>query len=321
MIIKVSKKIKILFLIIKVKLKTNFNISFKLAKFYSRWEVISDSVDDSIEFHNCNKATFKNLSKFKKSNTLFILGSGPSINLVSERNWEKIAKADSIGFNKFMAHNFVPTFYHSEAEMSYLDTTIEVFNIRKKDFKNIPIIFNAWHWDIINNGIKDLNFLNKENLYFSIPRRYTGLNENELSDMLYKIYNNILYRKETFLFHHSSSLILMITFAVMMQYKEIVLIGFDLYDNNYFYLEKNIHLNDCVNVFYKKSYDTYTANKTNQHLTTQVGKVGNISENNTIDTFKIVKKNVLDPLEIKIYSASKKSLLNEFIDPYENFFV
>ena len=114
------------------------------------------------------------------------------------------------------------------------DTTIEVFNIRKKDFKNIPIIFNAWHWDIINNGIKDLEFLNKENLYFSNPRKYTGLNENELSDMLYKIYNNILYRKETFLFHHSSSLILMITFAVMMKYKEIVLIGFDLYDNNYY---------------------------------------------------------------------------------------
>ena len=71
-------------------------------------------------------------------------------------------------------------------------------------------------------------------MYFSNPRKYTGLNENELSDMLYKIYNNILYRKETFLFHHSSSLILMITFAVMMKYKEIVLIGFDLYDNNYF---------------------------------------------------------------------------------------
>ena len=52
-----------------------------------------------------------------------------------------------------MAHNFVPTFYHYEGEISYLDTTIEVFNIRKKDFKNIPIIFNAWHWDIINNGI------------------------------------------------------------------------------------------------------------------------------------------------------------------------
>ena len=54
------KKIKILLLIIKVKLKTNFNISFKLTTFYSRWEVITDSIDDSIEFHNCNKATFKN---------------------------------------------------------------------------------------------------------------------------------------------------------------------------------------------------------------------------------------------------------------------
>ena len=60
MISKVSKKIKILLLIIKVKLKTNFNISFKLTTFYSRWEVITDSIDDSIEFHNCNKATFKN---------------------------------------------------------------------------------------------------------------------------------------------------------------------------------------------------------------------------------------------------------------------
>ena len=47
-----------------------------------------------------------------------------------------------------MAHNFVPTFYHYEGEISYLDTTIEVFNIRKKDFKNIPITLETMNLNI-----------------------------------------------------------------------------------------------------------------------------------------------------------------------------
>jgi hypothetical protein len=50
--------------------------------------------------------------KYKKtSDTLYILGSGPSINHLSSKCFSLIKEADSIGFNFWFAHEFVPSFY------------------------------------------------------------------------------------------------------------------------------------------------------------------------------------------------------------------
>src|SRR5205823_1453288 len=55
------------------------------------------------------------LSTYKKSDTIFLLGSGPSINHISPDRWACIAQHDSIGFNFWVLHPFVPTLYSFEA--------------------------------------------------------------------------------------------------------------------------------------------------------------------------------------------------------------
>jgi len=55
------------------------------------------------------------LSKDKKSETLFILGSGSSVNELSENQFSHIAKHVSIGINLWVAHDFVPDAYSFEA--------------------------------------------------------------------------------------------------------------------------------------------------------------------------------------------------------------
>src|SRR5205085_6794487 len=55
------------------------------------------------------------LSQLKTSDTLFILGSGPSINAISPDRWEAIARSDSIGFNFWLYHPFVPKIYFFES--------------------------------------------------------------------------------------------------------------------------------------------------------------------------------------------------------------
>ena len=56
------------------------------------------------------------LKKHKTSNTIYILGSGPSILNISKEEWAHIQNHDSIGFNHWYAHGYEPTFY----DLSYL---------------------------------------------------------------------------------------------------------------------------------------------------------------------------------------------------------
>ena len=55
------------------------------------------------------------LSAVKTSDTIFILGSGPSINGISPERWTQIAKHDSVGFNFWPFHPFVPRMYFFES--------------------------------------------------------------------------------------------------------------------------------------------------------------------------------------------------------------
>ena len=55
------------------------------------------------------------LSTVKRSDTLFILASGSSINKISLARWDAIARHDSIGFNFWPIHPFIPTMYFIEA--------------------------------------------------------------------------------------------------------------------------------------------------------------------------------------------------------------
>ena len=49
--------------------------------------------------------------KRKTSDTLFVLGSGPSINDLTADDWATIGTHNSVGFNWWMVHDFVPSFY------------------------------------------------------------------------------------------------------------------------------------------------------------------------------------------------------------------
>ena len=50
----------------------------------------------------------------KKSDTVFILGTGETINAIPEKQWKHIAEHDSAAINWWPLHSFVPTYYYSE---------------------------------------------------------------------------------------------------------------------------------------------------------------------------------------------------------------
>lgn len=54
-------------------------------------------------------------SESKSSKTLFILGSGSSINELTEKNFEEISAHVSVGINIWVAHDFIPDVYSFES--------------------------------------------------------------------------------------------------------------------------------------------------------------------------------------------------------------
>src|ERR1700732_770880 len=61
------------------------------------------------------------LRKWQNSDTLFILGSGPSINQISSERWAAISHHDTIGFNFWLYHRFVPKIYFAESHILGMD--------------------------------------------------------------------------------------------------------------------------------------------------------------------------------------------------------
>ena len=58
----------------------------------------------------------KGLKGYKKTDRIYILGSGRSIMNVSKKEWKHIEEYDTIGFNHWYVHKHKPTFY----DLSYL---------------------------------------------------------------------------------------------------------------------------------------------------------------------------------------------------------
>lgn len=62
------------------------------------------------------KFNLDRIKKSKNSDTIFVLGTGQSINNFTVNEWNEIRKYDSIGINDFCLKDFGPTFYSFELE-------------------------------------------------------------------------------------------------------------------------------------------------------------------------------------------------------------
>lgn len=81
------------------------------------------------------------LALCKTSDTLFILGNGGSILEYSPEDWKHIGKRDSLGFNYWMLHDFVPSCYMTELPKFPVDEECLLHNlrVRQDEYRKIPI--------------------------------------------------------------------------------------------------------------------------------------------------------------------------------------
>ena len=244
------------------------------------------------------------LPSLRTSEMLFILGSASSINDISDERWIAIGRHDSVGINFWPAHPFVPRFFHFE-NMVY-DQQPEMYDAlrlllerRSKDYANTLKIITEVNPIGPRQTVFELPEGMKHNLYVGFSMPVIARTEEELRAGVRYMHSVGAFSpraRVAWLFKYGGSVIAMMTLAVLMGYKRIVLCGVDLNKQNYFYQHRER---------YPEYADWEFVSRNEAHLTTR-SLPWLIPAQSAVYIFKEL---VLDPDGIELFVESRASTL------------
>lgn len=261
----------------------------------------------------CKIRNIKNFYDFecqrlKKSDTIFILGSGSSINDITSFEWDFIQKHDTFGFNFWHIHEFIPDFYsfefseHENAERF----SVKVHNLNNltNKYSNTKIICKSENICDLEKIEQHLSFDLKNKLFyfFTFTNSYRFY---ETLSLLNKI--GIFKKRNTFkyAYYARGSVVFAIHFALVMGYRKIVLCGVDLNNANYFYEDARY-----INPMFKIPPRGHSGNihKTND------------PERHELTMEKIIyflNEKLIKPRGVNLYIYSKESALYPVLPIYQ----
>jgi hypothetical protein len=170
----------------------------------------------------------------KKSEKLFILSSGSSINQINQKDFKKISSYDSIGLNYFIFHDFVPTSYLIETHDTYRGY-FDYVACNSLKFGRTPILYKGYNSPMkIIEFVKNVYFLRKANI-----QRFYLMKDAYCFD--YKtvsgspgVCSNIKKTKDDYFYNDIASLLYVINLGYLCGYKEVILCGFDMSEDNFY---------------------------------------------------------------------------------------
>ena len=267
---------------------------------------------------NCNKFYIECLFAKKKSDTLFILGSGPTINSLSDENWSNIKKHDSLAINNFGFHWFTPKYYWLEFGNNLVSLHYLLSELQEKYYNNPPIFLSSYS-NIINCqvDIESLPSVLKENLFLMNLQRPMRKHSKVIKKNCEKLFVKKidLHKQHKALFSLRSSLIVCLQLACWLRYKKIVLLGVDLYDGKYFfdsYTGKNVRNFNKA----KATYQIYSARNTQDGVHRTVSEKLNVNGPPVTEIIREISHSLSAKYEIQFYSGSCQSLLANFLSVY-----
>ncbi len=255
-----------------------------------------------------------NIFKNKNSDTLFILGSGESINSI--KIWDKIRSHDSIGFNYFIFNNFVPSFYILESTYpEYKDEyNAQLLLIEKKinTLKSSKVFLN------ISRGYEGIKkILDKNSINYKLIF-HLNYNSNDVEDLKKRIkHKKYYFIKDLILLGQGvASIERLCLKAFFSGYKKIVLCGVDLNNKNYFFEKNQLFTEDIKKISNKIMESKNMAHKRNRHTTSDIKYCkGGIVVQDVLSIYqKFIFKN-----DCQIFVENEKSLLKQFFPVYNDF--
>ena len=185
-----------------------------------------------------NKISEKTLFNKKKSDTIFIFGSGQSLNSISKSEWKKISKHNTVGLNYFVHQKWIAIDFHIVRELSIgyekkIFNHVKALNVIKnfcdlvnnnKFFSKTVFLIQKDFFAFVGKNIIKFDFLKKRKLFF-----YKANREHSSKFELPDSFSAGLTRQ-------AGAIGAGISFAKIINWKKIVLVGVDLYDSKYFWL-------------------------------------------------------------------------------------
>lgn len=178
----------------------------------------------------------------RKSDTAFILGSGPSISGLSPSELHEISVSDSFGFNFWPAHEMVPTHYIFQLPWRepYRTSMLELLRSKRDSYRKTHILVRGDQTFSGPTQFSDLagDFLPEGRLWFLPELAINSQVELEPCEMM-KFFEFL-----GFLNHGSigravpkwrGTLGLILSLTYQMGYRRIVLCGIDMNDGFHFY--------------------------------------------------------------------------------------
>lgn len=180
--------------------------------------------------------------KYKTSDTIFLLGSGPSISDIESEQWEFIRRKDSIGFNFFLAHPFVPRFFmYQEAG----DAMRETLRRSRERYKGVPFIVRGSRFASggLGEASECLDAFEGSEVFFlrELPiSSDCGISPKGMFRFV-EIQGYLSHGViANFVPKWGCTLGLLLSWAFQMGYKKIVLCGMDMQNGNHFWDEPSL---------------------------------------------------------------------------------
>jgi len=260
------------------------------------------------EFNKTNKI-FK-----KKTDTIFILGSGSTINEISQEEWLHIKKNTSVGFNYFMFHDFIPDSYLIEparkSDFLMCRNLIKLIKINKEYLSQTKVIMHRMGcYQILKFYLKK----NKINYKLFTPFDFGFNSINKLDKILESFFLKII---NVFFVpaQGCASVERIVLSAYLSGYKKIVLCGVDLNNNEYFFYQKGKYENVLKsNAKIIEKYNKVHHSK-NIHVTNDAKKA---KQGITISEILKVYNNYFKKNNVELYTLNKKSVLSDFLPIYK----
>jgi hypothetical protein len=189
-----------------------------------------------LAFHSRRHAyrflTVEQLAETRRSDTVFIFGSGASLNELGRDEWARIAEHDTLGFNWFVHQRFVRCDYHlirgipddDRYPKIWRPQVEEYFALLRENpcFERTIFLVQTGFRAINGNRAIGYKYLPTKNPVFAWR---SSIRVGEPSRSF-----------DEGLVHGQSTIQESINFAYLLGWKRIVLAGVDLYDRRYFWL-------------------------------------------------------------------------------------
>lgn len=170
--------------------------------------------------------SWKDAVRLRKSETVFIFGSGASIKNISDQEWQHFASHDTFSFSEFFRQRKISIDYHMIAEIMDPHESSKI--ILENPFYSETTFFVQEGFPAYMGNL----FIAKRLL----PIKSKVVRFFRSSRGKYRPPNRLPFMGVT---HGFNSLFSCINLALWMKWKQVVLVGVDLYDKRYFFVPDN----------------------------------------------------------------------------------